>query len=427
MNSILIFCDNFWLGGRETFLADNIALLRSQGVKTVSLLAASIRNQQVPAIFDYWSEANPNEKASLDDWLSSADKLIEVSGAECVWVHHFSVSSGLLTAIQHKLPLHITIHGPLSFANYGTGEALAFTIATHRGCTTSAVSAEIKKEVSVLSEKINCNQILHNKVIVPEHPREPEIGARSKVIKFAVFSRQQKLDHLRQAVILFDGFRRRGLDVSLDIYTGITQDSDVNNQTGNKWRLLSRIFGRKWAIRNIGLVHSVKYINVHPITLEVPSKMQEVDIIFGMGRVVLEALANRKLAILVGYSEAINLITKENFKELQKSNFSGRSQLVTGHSDIISSTLEALSDTHEEREYLASLVDIENSWPTLKCIKNEIASSSTIAEIPQSLKSLIRSQFERIDEVPQTKLQKYLSKDELGALEQLYQIAAIND
>ena len=64
--------------------------------------------------------------------------------------------------------------------------------------------------------------------------------------------------------------------------------------------------------------------------------INEVDIVFSLGRGALEAMACARAVIICGYSGADGLVTVENFHALRATNFSGRTgRLTYGESDVV--------------------------------------------------------------------------------------------
>jgi O-antigen biosynthesis protein len=64
--------------------------------------------------------------------------------------------------------------------------------------------------------------------------------------------------------------------------------------------------------------------------------INEVDVVFSLGRGALEAMACARAVIIDGYSGADGLVTAENFHPLREKNFSGRArQLEYGESDVV--------------------------------------------------------------------------------------------
>ena len=199
MKSILVITDNFWIGGRETFLADNIQMLRKNGSYCISLLAGSIQSNEIDTLFDDYIAVGSSQSGYNDSWLSAANELIERTKPDFIWAQHFAVAPALLTASKHKLPLHITLHGPMSFTPYDFSDSLALSIALNRGASISAVSEEILAEITHIYKDANCFGVLPNKVCLPAKNSLMEGQQDASSVRFSLFSRQDKLEHLRQS------------------------------------------------------------------------------------------------------------------------------------------------------------------------------------------------------------------------------------
>lgn len=378
--SILVVTDCYWVGGRETFISDNIKLLKSRGPHCITLLAGKIKNKSVDEVFDYHAQVEPNDCESLANWLSVADQLDKTAKPDFVWVHHFSVSHGYAVADYLGIPCHITLHGPLSYAKYKLPDALAFCLATNRGASVSVVSKEIGDELRSITDQLNITGLIHNRIYLEEPHTIPDkiVPMEIKNIRFVLFSRQQKLEHIRQSLILVQHFQKQGFSVKLKIFTGFTPHHDIQQDQPNKYMRFVSLLGKKWLLRNPGLFQIAKHVSISPLTNHVKNKMEQADVVLGMGRVSLEALSIGVPTILVGYEKVIGLITINNFEQYQESNFSGRGQVSEAIKDVVSTTITKLLSNGKERYELARKARIESSWPELKSVMKEAKSSSVI-------------------------------------------------
>jgi hypothetical protein len=416
-------CDNFWIGGRETFIADVVYMMRKIGVESISLISGQIGNPSVETIFD--QAVNVGDAKSIDRWLELGDALIEQISPQLIWAHHYSLVPSLLLAERHKLPLHITIHGPLmSTGRYNFSNALGFSMAAYTGATVSGVSEEIKGQLTSFSDDIDCWGVFPNKVRVSgknnkqtpvsETLEQNSLEDKSHVIRFAVFSRQNKLGHLRQAVLLAHQFKLKGHLVRLDIYTGINKHVGIANTRLSPLQQKLSLFGRKWFIRNARLIPFTKHIHVHPLTHDVGGAMQKSDVILGMGRVTLEAIANLKTSVLIGYDDAIGVVNSDSFKLYQSTNFSGREQRRDSYEKIVNDTLEALSISQQELSELATLVDIEATESSLAKLLSYASNANPITIKTEKMKQLLGDNAEVLDQnqrfIPIPALEPYENK-----------------
>lgn len=368
LTSILIVTDNYWIGGRETFVADNVALLRENGLLKATLIAASVNNHSVDEVFDAWVHRKANDNEPSDSFLARCDHLINRHKPQLIWVQHFNLGLGLLLAARHQLPIHLTLHGPLS--NGGQLPKIdqqALDHSMRNGATYSCVSAELARSLSTQLPQASYAGLLHNKVRVPaDSQANKNPSSEPRKLSLLILSRQEKLQHLRQALRFTSAAKRIGLDVNLNIYTGHTSDQDASSSDGLSF---SQLFGRKWLLSHPACLALIKRVNIYPPCLQVNEVIRQHDAVLGMGRVVLEALANGKPAVLIGYQQIIDVIDLENFNALQDSNFSGRAQAAQPIVQVVEKFRDQLRQTDKtltQRQQLKHLVDIAASHGQLQ-------------------------------------------------------------
>ncbi|NND81215.1 MAG: glycosyltransferase [Gammaproteobacteria bacterium] len=402
--SIVVSCDNFWIGGRETFIESNVGLLRAHGVEHVSLMATSIDNPRAAEVFDECVEIPPQIIGSQAA-LALMDQLVDRFKPDFVWAHHYGLPLSMLLASRHGLKVHVTMHGPpLSMGRYQGAEAIAFVKLLCRGGSFSCVSEEIAQQVSSLPGQHQPLAVIPNRVPIPV---KTELSKISKgPIRFLMMARQSKLDHLRQSLLCVAAFARAGCKVEMEIVTGVNLVTADASRSASGWRHCLRLFGRKWLGFHPSVWRVLSRVRIRPMSPSVAKALKGCDVVLGMGRVVLEGLAHSKPAILVGYDAIIDRVTPENFAALQQTNFSGRGQRPNAIKDIISSTLAELRNG-EEQQKLQGMVALNASWPTLQGLIAEIMN----AEPPKRLsdeeqKSLVAALSETADEAVMNVLSK---------------------
>jgi len=393
--SVLMVSDNFWVGGRETFLRDIVDLMREIGVDNISLMAKQVDSSIADNIFDTVAITGNND--NLNSWRTFGDTVVKEISPQLIWAHHYSIGPALLLAKMHKLPLHITLHGPLmSAGQYNYNDALAFSVATSSGATVSAVSQEIMQELDEYNNQINFWGIFPNKVQCPETSSKSTKNT-TKLIKFSVFSRQSKLEHLRQSILLACKFKKQGHPIRIDIYTGITEKQGIANKGLSKYQQISRLFGRKWLMKNTCLINILRHTYIHPLTNNVTEAIQKSDVVLGMGRVALEAIANSKTAILIGYHHSIGVIDINNFKQYQTTNFSGRAQLSESPRKIIKDTLEGLNNSPYKFKKLAALVDIKSNKSSLTSLLINASNTPAIGMENEKIYQLLTDDIDTLN------------------------------
>lgn len=330
---LLVCTDNFWIGGRETFLASYLRGLRGHGVEA-GLIATQIANGAAGLdVFDSQVEClSPDGRvATWRNWLERGDALIRTNRPNVIWAQHFELLPAWLLAMRHGIPLLVTFHGPLSGGDrIPLLDAIGMTLAIRRGGMVSAVSPELAESIGEGGEGIR---------IIPNAVEWPAEGASSPPVRLrrvACIARSSKLGHLRAAARLFGECRRRCGVRDLTVAGGI-HPAAATCDPGWPWRAAAagRMLGFRWSLKQgPAFAARLARIRVSGPVANSGKLIAAQDGVFGMGRVVLEAMAAGRPAVLIGYDEAIDVIDGENFDRFAAKNFSGRGAIPNAHSVI---------------------------------------------------------------------------------------------
>jgi hypothetical protein len=379
IDTILVVCDNFWVGGRETFLVDSLALLRKHGLKKAYLVAHRVSNPQAELAFDQVFEITSAPEAELNSWYQEVESLTEGIKIDLVWAQHYAIMPALLLAAKFNARLHITFHGPpLTAAPLDIQSAFAAALALHNGASYSGVSQEILDQIAGIYTASSDAVLLPNKVQLPNRIDE---NSKSATLNMVLLSRQSKLEHIRAACRLFVTLQKSHKNAVLTIHTGITQELGITATTQSQSKLRTKLLGRKWLLRHPTVALRLNRIFIRPLT-NTPSKViQNADIILGMGRVVLEGLAHGRPTVLIGYEEAIDAVDVSNFSALQQTNFSGRMQIAQDHKAITNKIVGMLPTTASQRSELQNLVSIDRAWSSYQNWRNTILRHSRMGSL----------------------------------------------
>jgi len=306
---VLATIDQFWRGGRETFLDTYSQALKQRGISLTVLAGTVDPNIIIPASFESFT-AFPRAR-----WLESSYN----EPPDLLWAHHFGLLEALALSRRFHVPLQATFHGPLvgdSRPNPPV-EALGITLAIFRGGGVSAVSEETANSIRKLHPKIRRVEILRNAVSFPTSTPKPQKSRGALLI-----TRAEKLDHIRAGVLLFaEGYQKGEFD-SLSLVVATPPKVPAFR---NQWADLAQLLGRKWCLARMPkLIPVARRIQLLAGTDSPATLIQEHGTVFGMGRVVLEALAEDRRAVLIGYHQAIDVASLETIESMARSNFSGR-------------------------------------------------------------------------------------------------------
>lgn len=373
---ILVAVDNFRIGGRETFMHDNLLVLRNHGF-IASLVAEKVEDSSKLEIFEhvYCLNNSGQTRPTLNTWIQEAGRILSSTKYDFIWAHHYRVLPAWILSQIHSIPLAVTLHSPIGEDGRfeEAQDALGVTMTLLQKPGPMVVSEEIRSQLINICASHCQAHLTPNKVIVPKAVADCRRNSDNKNLSCVFFSRQQKLDHIRAAVLLFHAIKKREPASSLSLYTGITLDNGILISEFQKRATLAKLLGRKWLIKNPFIFTDFSAINLYPLALDTAQIIEKSDIVLGMGRVVLEGLAYKKPCVLIGYEEPVTLITNSNFKTLQSTNFSGRAIKPDELSKIVDQVITQLRGSNLEPAVASHFFDIEYGDPAVvNFLHNEV-------------------------------------------------------
>ncbi len=324
---ILVTTNDFLVGGRETYVATYLDRLRSRGWRADLLAARIAPGMPELSQFETVVEADgPDRVVRWSHWLDAAESFARARPA-VVWAQHYDLLPAWLVSTTYGIPMVVTFHGPLVGAGRPNApdQALGMTLALHRGGTVGAVSEEIVEGIAALAPDRRV-QILPNAVALSD----PDLAAKRPAIpkRFLLVTRPEKLEHIRLACLLFAGFVRRGGGTTLTIVSGARPDRPTRRRRRvDHVREALRMLGARWCLsQGASFLRALPRIRVHGYASDPRGLMRESDVVMGMGRVILEALAESRPAVLIGYDRMCGPVTERSFDRYRRANFSGRGE-----------------------------------------------------------------------------------------------------
>ena len=376
---LLIATNNFWIGGRETYVG---TWLRELGYPA-SLIASQIE-PGVPELdaFDETVEcAGAGYEQRFAMWLDRGGEVIRRMRPAVIWAHHFDVLPAWLLSRLHGVPLLTTFHGPLIGAGRPNDlmQALGVTLAIHRGDAVTAVSEESAAAIRTLHPAAGV-RLLPNTVSIADAPEPLTLPPR----RFVLLTRRDKLEHIRQAALLFARYARRVAGSTL-----VVADGEMKFDAARSLRGALRQLGGRWAAaQGVGFLRRLPRIHFIGWTADPRGEIRAADAVLGMGRVVLEALGEGRPAVLVGYEQVHGLVTAANFDPFRLTNFSGRGMPATPHEEVVNEllALRTAPDLGAKRDAISV-----SAWaPRLRALLEETAAVSVEADFAPAAAEAIR-------------------------------------
>lgn len=352
---ILVISETFRGGGLESQVAGQARVLASQGVDLV--LATGSSADDVPdGIFVATITGVPmGSGVTFLELRETIARLVEFArseGADAIHAHpFFSTLVGLFVAQQARLPLVLTLHGPLSVSGgLGPLPDLIFRSAALR-CASGVLC--VSPEVQLLCKAAGSNDtlLLPNGVALPT---EDLVQAADD----APWMWAGRIDDAKLVGLL-----------------------DLIDRAKSLGRTL-HVFGDGPAIEalrsRVEVEPAASFVRLCGWRSDLPNVMADYSIVAGMGRVLLEAAARDKPCLLVGYDGVKGLLAEAQLKEAAFWNLSGRG-LPTLDDPSLAADLEGLARHPEryrlrpwiaahrdERALWASYLDYVNTLPALE-------------------------------------------------------------
>jgi GT2 family glycosyltransferase/glycosyltransferase involved in cell wall biosynthesis len=341
--NLLVITEEFSSGGLETYIRGEVEVLSSLGFHCH--LACGERFSQstfAPGLESVTTDIALGPSASVSDLLGAIDSLRDLvieQTISAIHAHGFtSLIVGSIVAELQSIPDLITIHGP-SLSNGAYGPLFDFLVDSAVLPGASAVLVVSEELRSLYSPYVDASRLIvaSNAVAIPALGRKGNPADRTRWL-YASRLDQAKVVGLKKLLV----FVASGADDRLDI-AGDGPESDAVR----RWVQDSALGDR---VRLLGAVE------------DLPSIMPRYGMVFGMGRVMLEALAAGVPACLVGYDGVKGVVTERLFEEAALANFSGRYLPIVESAELREQLASALeSDTERLRLRLRVMSDFSQS------------------------------------------------------------------
>ena len=328
MDRVLIAINNWWVGGRETYVATILDELQLRA----TLIASDIQ-KDAPGLDRFESVVACGATPYATRWKSWLHASV---GAAPVWAHHYDLFGAWLLSRVKNVPLHTTFHGPLIGDKRSNDlmQSLGMALAIHRGEGVSGVSEETLEGIRTLAPDVHAH-LLPNVVKLATSPPPPTLPPK----RFVLITRRGKLEHIRQAALLFAAYARRVGGCRLVVADG---EMNLPEKHAGTVRAAMRQLGTRWSFQQgASFLRNVPRIEFIGWTADTQRHIREADAVLGMGRVVLEGMAEGRIAVLIGYDAVHGVLTPERFDFARKTNFSGRALARRTHEEVAQELLSA--------------------------------------------------------------------------------------
>ena len=217
--------------------------------------------------------------------------------------------------------------------------------------------------------------ILYNSINLDVYKSE---NKENKKEKFVLISRlsQEKLESIKTGVEIFEKYDCKNKKMT------IVGDGDKREELEQYVNLKKD----RNKIKFVGACTNVKEI------------INQNDIVLGVDRVILEAIAMKKIPVLIGYSEPKQIITKENIKIEADEGFSGENLKSTSIEELAKQIKEKNIDVEENYNYVKDNLNIQKNIYTEE--KTEINYEGANIEIIRLIEKLQNKNIELQEKIP---------------------------
>lgn len=358
--NILVVTEVFLIGGLETNIAGEIRSLIKQGHSVYLAVGKEFDTSLIPSeVTGIISNLDLNHNIGSEEFsntINSLRKYIRHNNIELLHAQPFYsiIISAIVAELENKA-LVLTLHGPVSFANYFSPifKFLLTDIILPNVNIAYVVSAEMKELSLAFSSESNV-QILPNGIELTQHDERSIKDERwvcvsrldeQKIVGVLEFIKYAKAIGLPGVVIMGDGHAKGTLE----------QEISANNLSN--------------------------YVEFAGYESDVRTAITSYSGVAGMGRVVLEGIAAKRRVILVGYDGVKAVLNPETFEKAAWCNFSGRN-FDTITTEQLKCELSSISDKDLDSCYdiINDGYNVDNIWlhfsSSVACILNNPFSST---------------------------------------------------
>ena len=334
--NVLICLERLDIGGVETFVLNQATVLLSKGHTVVILAKKGLyteKLEQKGAIcIDFTFTLESNFDIEKTKQIQEIIRKYEINE---VHINQFPcILSAMPASILSKVPYIAYSHSIISgtyewfmstFDIYNYIFRYYFMNAYKIVAITQYAKNEIIKKFQIHENMI---EIINNSIDFKETDMI-RIQKKNNKKKFLLISRlsKEKEKSLYNGVELFNAYQKKVKDANL----AIIGDGDY-----------------KEILQNYIEEEKIKNVEFKGVSTDILKDMNDYDIVIGLDRCILEAIAMKKISIIIGYKELKGIITLNNIEEASIENFSGNNLLIKSKEQIIEELINYTDDEIEK-------------------------------------------------------------------------------
>ena len=313
MKNILLCNNAMGIGGVETVILNQITAFTRKGYNVYVVAGKGIYSNKIEELGGKYIEFDfPEENEINEDRIQRLVKIIEDNKITEIHIHKYQcIPSILPAALITKTPYFAYEHGirdtkkyyTWNYPLYKTLFPLYFFNAYKIIAITPKVAEITQKEYEIPLEKY---QIVHNGIdfnlYKNDNPRYNE-----KIDNIFIISRMndEKLSTIFSGIDLFKEILKKNSEAKLNIIGDGDKKESVKNYLKENNLILNG---------QVMLLGAKDNVNKY---------LEQADLLLGVDRCVLEAIAMKVPAIITGYNGVKGLVYKDNIQKAIEENFSG--------------------------------------------------------------------------------------------------------
>jgi len=349
MKNALICLEKLDIGGVETFTITQIEEFTRRGIKCYVLakegiLSEKIKNKKDIKFIEYDFEL----KNEIDfDKVAEIEKIIKKYKIDFIYVHQFPCVPYILPcAFKYNIPyvayLHNIVPGTLDwYMKCLSVFASLFPVFFENASKIIAITRPVKEEhQKIFNLPDDKYVIINNSLDFSKYPDIEVPKLPKKYKKLLLFGRvsEQKRKSITTAVAFYNWCRE---NYNPDMKLTVVGNGEILEEMKEKYKDTDIVFK--------GAVSDMK------------PEIEKADILLGVDRCMLEAVASKKPAVICGYNENVTLITKDKLDTCIEENFGGYT-LKDDKEGIFKYSEEEMKNNLEEcYQYIKKKLSITNS------------------------------------------------------------------
>lgn len=310
MKKALICLEKLDIGGVETFTITQIEEFVRRGIECYVLSKDGILREKLNNIKNVkWIEFDFKLERTLNhEKINELEKLILKKKIDFIYVHQFSCIEYILPiALKHKIPYVAYLHNIVPktcewFMEHYEIYKTLFPIYFRYASKIIAITARVYEEhINLFKLPKEKYIILNNSLDFSKYPDKKIEKLNTNFDKLLWFGRvsEQKRNSIEIGIEFYNYIKKYNKDAKLTI----VGDGEILDE-----------FKEKYKEKNINFIGAVSDMTPY---------IEDSDILLGVDRCMLEAVASKKPAVICGYRKNLVLVTPSIIKAAIKENFTG--------------------------------------------------------------------------------------------------------